>query len=67
MSMWTVSTWMVDAGVALIDGVPTAGHSVAHWSPLKWAFTPDHIILAAAPAHDVPLWARAVVVQVPVI
>lgn len=58
---------MDDAGVTLIDGVATAGHSVAHRSPLDWAFTADDIILTAAPAHNVPFWAWAVVVQVPVI
>ena len=55
------------AGITLIDGVATARHCVAHRGPLYGAFTADHIVLAAASAHDVPLWARAVVVQIPVI
>lgn len=58
---------MNDAGVTLVDGVATAGHGVAHWSPLEGAFTADHVILAAAPTHNVPLRARAVTVQIPVI
>lgn len=58
---------MDDAGVTLVDGVATAGHSIAHRCPLEWAFTADDVILTAAPAHDAPLRARAVVVQVPVI
>lgn len=60
-------TWMDDAGVTLIDGVAAAGHRVAHWGPLQGAFAADHVIFAAASAHNVPLWARAVVVQIPVI
>lgn len=58
---------MDDAGVTLINGVAAAGHCVAHWSPLQGAFTADHVIFTAASAHNVPLWARAVVVQIPVI
>ncbi len=58
---------MDDAGVTFVDGVAAAGHSVAHWRPLERAFTADHIILAAASAHNVPLWTRAVIVQVSVI
>lgn len=60
-------TWMDDAGVTLVDGVAAAGHSVAHRSPLEGAFTADHVILTTAPAHNVPLWARTVVIQIPVI
>lgn len=58
---------MDDAGVTLIDSVAAAGHRVAHRRPLQGAFTADHIILAAASAHDIPLRAWAVVVQMPVI
>lgn len=58
---------MDDAGITLIDSVAAAGHRVAHRSSLQGAFTADHIILAAASAHNVPLWAWAVVVQIPVI
>lgn len=58
---------MDDAGVTLIDSVAAAGDSVAHRSPLQGAFTADHVILAAASAHDIPLWAWAVIVQMPVI
>lgn len=58
---------MDDAGVTLIDGVAAAGNRVAHWGPLQGAFAADHVIFAAASAHNVPLWARAVVVQIPVI
>lgn len=57
---------MDDAGITLIDGVAAAGHGVAHRCPLQGAFTADDIILAAASAHYVPLWAWAVVVQMPV-
>lgn len=60
-------TWMDDAGIALIDGVAAAGDCVAHWSPLDGTPTADHVILAAASAHNVPLWTRTVIVQVPVI
>lgn len=68
-SFWRLGccTWMDDAGVTLIDGVAAAGHRVAHWGPLQGAFAADHVIFAAASAHNVPLWARAVVVQIPVI
>lgn len=62
-----VSTWMDDAGVTLVDGVATAGYGVAHRSPLERAFAANHVILTAASAHNVPLWAWAVTVQVPVI
>lgn len=58
---------MDDAGVALVDGVPAAGNSVAHRRPLQGTFATDDIILAAASAHNVPLGARAVIIQVPVI
>lgn len=58
---------MDDAGVALVDGVPAAGNGVAHRGPLQWAFAADDVILAAASAHNVPLGARAVIIQVPVI
>lgn len=58
---------MDDAGVALVDGVAAAGNGVAHRRPLQGAFTADDVILAAASAHDVPLGAGAVVIQVPVI
>lgn len=60
-------TRMDDAGVALVDGVAAAGHSVAHRRPLQGAFTADHVVLAAASAHRTPLRPRAVVVQIPVI
>lgn len=56
------ATWMDDAGVALIDSIAAAWHSVANRRPLQRAFTADHIVLTAASAHNVPLWAWAVVV-----
>lgn len=58
---------MNDTGVALVDGVATAGHCISHLSALDGALTANHIVLTAASAHDVPLRARAVIVQVPVI
>lgn len=58
---------MEDARVTLIDGVAAAWYSVAHRRPLQGAFAADHIILATSPAHDVPLRAWAMVVQIPVI
>lgn len=58
---------MDDAGVTLVDGVPAAGNSVAHRCPLHGTFATDDVILAAASTHNVPLGARAVVIQVPVI
>lgn len=58
---------MDDAGVALVDGVPAAGNGIAHRCPLQGAFAADNVILATASAHNVPLGARAVVIQVPVI
>lgn len=61
------AAWMDDAGVTLVDGIAAAGHSIAHRSPLDGALTADHIILTTASAQNVPLWARAVVVQIPVI
>lgn len=61
------STWVDDAGVALVYGVATAGHGVAHPSPLQGAFTADHVILAAASAHHAPLRAGTVVVHISVV
>lgn len=58
---------MDDAGVALADGVPAAGNGIAHRRPLQGTFAADDVILAAASAHNVPLGARAVVIEVPVI
>lgn len=58
---------MDDAGVTLVDGVAAAGDGVAHRRPLQGTFTADDVVLAAASAHDAPLGARAVAVQVPVI
>lgn len=58
---------MNNTGVALVDGIATAGHGVAHPSPLQRTFTADYIILTAASAHNTPFWTGAVVVQVPVI
>jgi len=58
-----------DAGVTLIDGVAAAGHGVAHAGALQGAAAPDHLVLAAVPAHHAPLRPRAlvVVVTVPVV
>lgn len=58
---------MDDAGVALVDGVAAAGDGVAHRRPLQGTFTADDVVLAAASAHDVPLGARAVAGEVPVV
>lgn len=58
---------MDDAGVTFIDGIAAAGHSVAHRGPLQRTFTTDHVILAAASAHNAPLRAWTVGIQVPVI
>ena len=58
---------MEDAGVTFIDRVAAAGHCIAHRGPLKGAFAADHVVLAAASAHNIPFWAWAVVVQIPVI
>lgn len=61
------STWVDDAGVTLVYGVATAGHGVAHLSPLQGAFTADHVVFAAASAHHAPLRAGTVVVQISVV
>lgn len=61
------ATWMDNAGVTLVDGIAAAGHRVAHRLTLYGTFTADHFVLAAASAQHVPLWAWAVVVQIPVI
>lgn len=58
---------MDDAGVTLIDGVAATGYSVAHLGPLERTFTADHVILTAASAHNAPLRAWTVGIQVPVI
>lgn len=58
---------MDDAGVTLVDGVPAAGNGIAHRRPLQGTFAADDIILAAASAHNIPLGARAVIIEVPVI
>lgn len=58
---------MDNAGVTLVDGIAAAGHGVAYRSALERAFTADDIILTAAPAHHIPLWAGAVIVQIPVV
>lgn len=55
-------TWVDDAGVTLVDCVAAAWHSVANRSALERTLTTDDIILTAAPTHDVPLWARTVVI-----
>ena len=60
-------TWVDDAGVTLVDCVAAAGHSVANRGALERTLTTDDVILTAAPTHDVPFWARAVVIQVPVV
>ena len=58
---------MNNAGVTFIDGIATAGHSVANRRPLDGASAADDIVLTAAPAHGVPLGARAVIIQIPVV
>ena len=58
---------MYDAGVTLVDGVATARHGVAHRGALEGALAADHVVLTAAPTHDVPLRTRTVVMQVPVV
>lgn len=69
MLRWTVvavysdiPTWVDNAGVTLVDSIAAAGHGIANRSSLERALAADHIVLTAAPTHDVPLWARAVVV-----
>lgn len=63
----TLITWMDDAGVTLVDGVSAAGNGISHRRPLQGTFAADDVILTAASAHNVPLGARAVMIQVPVI
>lgn len=60
-------TWMDDTWVTLVDGVAAAGHGVAHLCPLERTLAADHVVFTTAPAHYVPLRARAVIVQMPVI
>lgn len=58
---------MDDTWVTLVDGVAAAGHGVAHLCPLERTLAADHVVFTTAPAHYVPLRARAVIVQMPVI
>lgn len=55
-------TWVDDAGVTLVEGVAAARHSVANGGALEGTLTANHVVLTAAPTHDVPLWARTVVI-----
>lgn len=58
---------MDDTGVALVDCIAAAGHSIANLSTLEGTLAADNVVLTAASAHNAPLWTWAVVVQVPVI